>query len=695
MQTYWIHTTFHLAMLLAGCDKSPLGPHIAGQPLPTSSDYPSGPTSVVSEIEVSSGSVSLETLSCAQSPRRQTFYAGSLIELHFACSGPVSSVEKIGLPSFLTLTANGQNVTAIGTAPSSGQVATWSFVPSSAGRSGTSTTVNTVILPTPSLAAVLDPATLFDTTNGVQTSNGQVFDMGHKITLDTAWDGSMSDVLLKASTIASDIPGLNLAASCAIGTSPYVCNGTTSSSGWTQSGGLRLQWTWGVFDQGPYTIQVTPQVTLEGAVHSLSQLTFNATVPIQTAGNVTILPSGRNVSPNTFSDAKFRLSLAVSPSSTALGPVMGIVYPSYPGGERALFSRFTVDRSLPPSSVGQSVSALTSPVSLTSNAIAQVFGVHSLPNGQWATLGLKATALSADDVFFNRLTSDGTAPTVDFSEGLTSYPGTGMTAIDADLASAFEESGVVRQMYAWSRIDTNSGDNFLKLGKLNSYATSGQVVTAYDLEVESAAVDPLDRLRIRHGSEQGTAYVYLAYRAGSDLKIAKARAEPSGGQYGLLKTSPGLVTSVFSSSSSFENLDLALGTVGTQPTAAVVYVTQSLRCYFRRTDATLSSHSAVLTIGTGSQNCYEPKIHFNSKTGRFLVIYGERNSSAMFDIKAVEVTPGATDALAAPMTVVQNLTTLPIRLGSAFYEAGDWVALVYRLSGVDQLKFHGFHVSSY
>ena len=67
----------------------------------------------------------------------------------------------------------------------------------------------------------------------------------------------------------------------------------------------------------------------------------------------------------------------------------------------------------------------------------------------------------------------------------------------------------------------------------------------------------------------------------------------------------------------------------------------------------------------------------------------------MFDIKAVEVTPGATDALAAPMTVVQNLTTLPIRLGSVFYEAGDWVALVYRLSGVDQLKFHGFHVSSY
>ena len=47
------------------------------------------------------------------------------------------------------------------------------------------------------------------------------------------------------------------------------------------------------------------------------------------------------------------------------------------------------------------------------------------------------------------------------------------------------------------------------------------------------------------------------------------------------------------------------------------------------------------------------------------------------------------------MTVIQNLSALPIRLGSAFYEEGDWVALVYRLSGVDQLKFHGFHVSAY
>jgi hypothetical protein len=527
------------------------------------------------------------------------------------------------------------------------------------------------------------------------------FDLGHTVTLDPSWDGAMSDVSLKVTGITTDLATATLFASCGNATGDYICNGTGSNSGSTQDNQLKLKWRWGAFDQGLYTLKVTPHITIEGSDTSLPQIQTTFQIPIQSSGNI-LLTDQDDVNQG-LSDYKYKFGLAMSELSTPTKPVLGLVYPSSGQSTYAYFTRFGIDRTAPPASSAASLSQAASQIDLTSGAIAASFGVKALPQGDWIAVGLKATS-GTDDVVFNRLADSNGNPTNSASIELTQYSSTGNFAVDADLTDPFVEGATTKIMVPFVR--NLGGQIRLSVAKVNVAGTSRASLlddTRYGVEASGgysvcdldSGATSLGRLKASQSLEGNARYVYVSYKAGSDIKLTKALTQYDNG-YGLI--GPVVVGSGVFGGGSRETLDLKLGTYGGEATAAIVYATNksgSYRCFVRRLNAGLNVMSSTLQIGTGTTECSGPQIHYVPQTSRFVVIYAERNSNNKYDLKYVELTPGFTDSLSVPTIVVQDLASLPIKIASAYYENGQWVGLVYRLSGVDQLRFHGFHVSGF
>jgi hypothetical protein len=140
-----------------------------------------------------------------------------------------------------------------------------------------------------------------------------------------------------------------------------------------------------------------------------------------------------------------------------------------------------------------------------------------------------------------------------------------------------------------------------------------------------------------------------------------------------------------------QSLDIDTGSIAGGAIVGLVYRNGSGDCYFQHTNSSMVGSSPVKFT---TQNCYNPTVHFNPATNRFVVTYAELNAAAStYDIKSTEFTIGSTDTNTTPVVIVTGLSTYPIRLVTDFYSAGSWMALFYRLFSNSTLVFHGYHVS--
>lgn len=693
-----------IGSVLLRCDKSPLGPQINVPPLPSDVTPISVASSGSTTDSGRTGVVSATSLVCAAQPTRRVFYTGSNIRLNFSCNKSVTDVSATDLPTFLTLTASGQVIAGAGSAPSTPGTFSWSFTPGTQNSNAIKTSVITDVLNAQSLSTSLSPSSSFDSTNNQSTSNGAEFDLGHTVTLDSAWDGAMSDVSLKVSGVTTDLATVTLFSSCSTATGNYICNGTGSNSGSTHDNLLKLKWRWGAFDQGSYTLKVTPQITIEGGITSLPQVQTTFQIPMQTGGKILLSDQG-DLKHSNIMDKSFKFSLSTSSLSSPSNPVLGLVYSSYLATTRSYFTRFQIDRTIPPANSAASLTQSGTQLDLTSGAIAVSFGLKAMPQGDWISVGLKATS-GTDDVVFNRLADGNGTPSTQTSIELTQYSSTGNFAIDADLTEPFVEGADMKVMVPFVR--NIGGQIRLSVAKVNVAGTNRasllddiyygvEATGGYSVcDLESGAAN-MGRLKAIQALEGNSRYVYVAYRSGVNLRVSKALTQYDGtnpgNPYGIV--GPVTVGSGVFNESSLETLDVALGVYSGTSTAGVVYATSGNQCVFSRVDENLVVKSSSQIGVGGANNCFSPTIHYIPQTGRFLVIYSELNGSNKYDIKYVEVTPGAADTFSAPTTVVQDLATPPVKLTSTYYQAGHWIALVYRLSGVDQLRFHGFHVSGF
>ena len=191
-------------------------------------------------------------------------------------------------------------------------------------------------------------------------------------------------------------------------------------------------------------------------------------------------------------------------------------------------------------------------------------------------------------------------------------------------------------------------------------------------------------------SESGTGYFYVAHREATELKLLKVKSSYAAGYGNTIGT---IGTGVFANASTGSNqqsLDLALGTSSGATVAAIVYRDSNGDCYFQRADSSLVASTALKLT---SLACYNPSVHFNAASGRFVVTYAELNAGNKYDIKTTEVTIGTPDTFSSPVIVVADLAVFPVRLVTDFYPAGHWMAIFYRLINDATLKFHGYHVS--
>jgi hypothetical protein len=245
---------------------------------------------------------------------------------------------------------------------------------------------------------------------------------------------------------------------------------------------------------------------------------------------------------------------------------------------------------------------------------------------------------------------------------------------------------------------------FLTIAKANiNQTTKAQILDdpRYHTDVSAnpapfvpvSSSNEIDRIHIRQTTINSTGYFYLAYREDTNLKIIRTQSQYDG-SYGL--TGPTVLGSVVfdnvSTVGQLQNLYLAIGDVSGAVTPAVTYRDKTGACQFKRTSANLSTISSALTFSNNLNNCHDPHLHFNAKTGRFVAVYAEINAAGKYDIKMREITPGATDTLGTAMVVASDLNDLPARITSAFYPGGDWMGIMYRPDFKNQLIFHGFHV---
>jgi hypothetical protein len=291
---------------------------------------------------------------------------------------------------------------------------------------------------------------------------------------------------------------------------------------------------------------------------------------------------------------------------------------------------------------------------------------------------------------------------------LTTY-GASLTARAAVTTPVFDDAGTPRIGFAFVRDDVGTAD-YLTVAKINPAGTNKATYVddakfdtvpggGYELSSGANASD-IDRVDIDWTSESSVGRFYVAYRQDTDIKVVKIRStwSASVGYDAILGTlSSGAFTDTGTSDA--QDLRMSLGSKSSSTVVGVVYKKLSTdhKCYFRRLNEALTVASQELTLT--SQRCYRPSIHYNSKTGRFVVTMGVRTNGTNYDIVTTEITlgsdPAGLDTFPTPTVIVATgATALPTKLETAFYPAGNWMAVFYKLNGGTDMKIHGYHVPS-
>ena len=675
------------------CEKSTFGPTMVDN---TSSD---------SAQTVSQGTIqqttetTTTTASCAASPSRRVFYGLSTVTQLFGCDQTIASLSLSGAPTFLSANSSGTIASFTGTAPAATPSnSAWAFA---INQTTTKTfPVTTVILDNSLLSSTLSAPFAFNPANGAGSTNNTEYDLGHSLTLDSSWDGAISDAAVLTTNIQTDIAGVTLSANCTTVTAPYICNGTAARNNLTIDNALKMKWMWSAFDQGPYYLDITAQAIIEGGNTTLPTKTFLANLPIQSGGNVTINTSYDTNSVNSFDGQKFRYGIAISNQSSATAPVAGVAYIATNSSSRPYFQRLLVDRTATPGGVSSGLDQGASTTEVNT-ANSQDFTLQALSTGDWVAVG-GVQAGASNDVAFSRVSDSPTVPSLSTSLSLTSYNGTSDRAVEVTTSKPFNDGGTARIGLAFVRRNTSGSTTYnLLVAKINPTGTNSATILddlnyglsstgGYSKFERSGISNQIDRLRMAWISEGGTGYFYVAHREATDLMLLKVKSSYAAGYGNSIST---IGTGVFANASTSANqqsLDLALGTSSGATVAAIVYRNGNGDCYFQRADSSLVASTSLKLTNLA---CYNPSVHFNAASGRFIVTYAELNAGNKYDIKTTEVTIGTPDTYSTPVIVVADLAVFPVRLVTDYYPAGNWMAIFYRLINDPTLKFHGYHVS--
>lgn len=662
-------------------------------------------------------------IACTRSVGHNYYYEGTAVTLTYDCDTLVTAVtnpdgEK---PAWLTRTSavNGTStqVTFTGTAPAVGATVTanWDWQvngDTTVYTPNTSNEVVTGVLDSSTLAASLTPPTAFDTgvtgtSHNYAINAGAEYDFGLGLNLNAAWDGVIGDVSLTANTITSDLHGLTALDDCASVSAPYVCNDTTAGTLPAVAGALDLKWRWSAFDQGTYFVDIDPTLTIEGVTKNLTDLgagtgNLTFTIPLQANGNASLNDRG---DPSSYTNLDLSYGIAISSASTATAPQVGLVYAANDGFQSAFFRKVTVDRTHS-SADATPTNAITQPAADADQIMHDAnnqswFNVRPLSGGEWALAGVVVN--SGNQVYFSRLNAAGTSRTV--SEFLTASAD---SVTSSDLSEAFldADGSTTRMAVAYSK-DPATGNDHVIVGKVNPYAVgsvsddpdyvaSGQ---AYDYTAGGASV--VDRVRTRYHVEDGVGYIYVAHRENTDLKVHRIEAATANtADYGA--TTVVLASDMTNAGvTNVQSLDFAVGTKGTDSIVGAVYRSNTAGndCYFlsasvNESTGAFGTPSTALILSASGGICVNPTVHFNPKSGRFVVTYSD-NGSGSYVIYTTEVdVSGASPAVASgfPIAVTGALAAFPRRLVTQYYDAGDWMAVFYRVNATSVLKLHGYHV---
>ena len=689
-----LRTLFLLIAGMAGshCDKSILGPTLVGNDSAKPEATDSGTTTETTQS-------SIPSFSCVASPTRKVFYGLSTVTQLFGCDRTIANLSLSGAPSFLSGNSSGTIASFTGIAPAAVHSNTsWTF----AINQTTSNTfpVTTVILDNSLLSSTLSAPAAFSPTNGLGSTNNTEYDLGHSLTLDSSWDGAIADASFLTTSIQTDIPGVALSVDCTTVTAPYICNGTASRNDLTLDNALKMKWLWSAFDQGPYYLDITAQATIEGGNTTLPTKTFSTTLPIQSSGNVTINTTYDTNSGNSFDEQTFRYGIAVSSQSTPTIPIVGVTYIATNSSSRNYFKRLVIDRTTTPGGASSGVDQIASTLEVdTVNS--QDFTLNNLSTGAWVSAGGVQSG-SSTNVYFSSITDSASTPSLTTARSLTNYNGTSDVASDITTSKPFNDGGIVRMGLAFVRRNTSGSTSYnLLVAKLNPSGNNSATILddlnyglsstgGYSKFERTVITNQIDRLRMSWISEGGTGYFYVAHREATDLKILKVKSSFNSGYGNTIGT---IKTGVFANASTSDDpqsLDLALGTSNGNTVAAMAYRNGSGDCYFQRADSSLVPSTALKLT---SLECYNPSVHFNAASGRFIVTYAELNAGNKYDIKTTEITIGTPDTFSTPVVIVADLAVFPVRLVTDFYSAGHWMAIFYRLINDPTLKFHGYHVS--
>lgn len=696
--------------LAGGCTNSPLQPTISDRSLP--------PT-VASVVASGAGGAPApaDAVTCTRSKGHNVYYAGSTVTLSYSCTAAVTGLELAGAPAFLKGTASGTTVQITGTAPSKDSSTSWSFIVNGLLTQGDAAAVKTAVItsqPTVSLATP-SPSLTYNTVTNLKFST---------VNLDPAWDGATDDVtlsLLPGTAQGSDLPttfneqaiaatdtdalGLTYFESCSAPTGSYLCpQPTTASGSKSVAGGGELLWNWSPFDQGQYKLSVRPLLTVEGAEMRLPAVSAAYTIPEQTFGNVPLTVSNHPDAGGDMDGQIYSYGFAVnSQLSTPSAPVLGLTYQSETAHGAAFatsyFTRYALDRTVSPLTATPAGVTQSSSLKLTGTDNSTLSKVVALGDGSWAEVTNDLTGPNLD---YNHLSDSAASPAVKNSIAIVSP----VQLIGLDVSEPFvDQDGTTRLGVAY--VDYNGGAPFFGVGKLNPAGTTTAAINdspgfeTDNTDFELPGTHPA-RIAIAAGTLNGAPAFYLAYQDTTSLEVGWVNANAD--------TSSGFTTlaSVFSDEVGYpaitngQSLSLAVGTSGGEQIIASAYresdanPTQS--CYFRRVgvkdDGTFTSASTAITLSSGTDKCLEPSISYNAASGRFVVTYAEQVSGT-WQIMSREITLGGTDTASTSVAVAQLGATEPIKLQTAFYPAGNWMGVLYRIQGSDAIKVHGYHVSPF
>lgn len=653
-------------------------------------------------------STSAVSETCSRTAGHNVYYIGSTVSLQYTCGNTVSSVEDSGTPSFLTSSTSASAVTfSSTTAPSTTSDTSWSFGVNGNTTTGDAASISTKVLTNTTLAAEMDTTLSMSTNYNTELSFALTAD------LDATWDGVASDVNFDIASIATDMQGLLLSTeadvACPASGTNYVCQDSPTSSSNSFDADAKIKWKFSAFDQGTYYLTLNPTLEIEDGANTLASKTLTFTIPIQTAGNVTVTDSateGATIEAAEFDKRHYYYGLAVNSLNSPTGPHVGILYSLSTGVYDTYFRELTIDRTDDAGDAGDDGVATTARLLESGGNNSSSFVIRSLPDtnpsdangGDWITLGARVNG-TATNLYYNKVAYG--APANSVTAELTSYAASN-SASAIDMSKPFNDSGTTRVGVSFVKID-NTGVYHLIVTKLNPAGTNAgtiiddanfEIGTPADCDLVNGAPHNMNLTKIRQTAESGTNYFYVAYRDQTNIDVLKVAAQNGGSCTATPATLVAGVLANSDTSASWQTLDMALGTINGQTVVGVVYKdpANNQYCYFKRFNQTLTTAGDTLALTT--DRCYNPSIHFNSKSGKFIVTMAQRDAGLTWDLIAKEVTigTGTTDTAASLAEIKSDLANFPVKMATDYFADGDWMAVLYRVRSTSPIIIHGYHV---